>query len=128
MPAEKKQLEQFDSIGGWLWLPAIWTVTNFLVAGYSITVIPIIGWILMGFAAVNAYLFWTRSFLYRWYFLLHGLVTLVLSAAIAGPRGVGGGSAWVIFFMFYLLFSKRARGTFTQPLVKKPKAAVVQQP
>lgn len=119
MAKEKKQLQQFDSIGGWLWFPAIWTVTNFAIAGWLITIVPVIGGILMALAILNAYLFWARKSIYRWFFVVNSFVGLFLIAMALGPQGVGGGSAWTLIFMVYLIFSKRARGTFTQPLFSK---------
>lgn len=116
---KRKPLERHHKIGGWLWLPAIWTVTNTLTAGYYITLIPAIGWLLMAFAVANAYLFWTRSVLYRWYFVLQTFALLVLLSVISGPRAVGSGSAMTILMMFGLLFSSRARGTFVEPLWRR---------
>lgn len=120
MAKEKNKVEQFDKIGGLLWFPAIWTVTNFPIAGYLIKVAPAIGLILMVLAVANAYLFWKRTSIYRWFFVVHSIAGVLLLAVATGPSGVGSGTAWTLLMMLYLLFSKRARGTFTQPLFRKP--------
>lgn len=125
MATEEKKLQQFDKIGGWLWFPAIWTVTNFPIAAFLIKVSPTFGVPLMVLAILNAYLFWARKRIYRWFFVVHSFAGIFLLAAALGPDGVGGGSAWAIIFMVYLIFSKRSRGTFTQPLFKKAQPAVV---
>jgi hypothetical protein len=125
MATEEKKPQQFDKIGGWLWFPAIWTVTNFPIAAYLIKVAPVFGGILMALAIVNAYLFWTRKRVYRWFFVVHSFAGIFVLAAALGPDGVGGGSVWALIFMVYLIFSKRARGTFIQPLFKKPQPTAV---
>lgn len=125
MVLEGKALEQHSTIGGMLWLPALWTVTNVFAAGYYITTFPLVGWVLMVFAAINAYLFWTRSTLYRWYFIAHTVVGMLLMTIASGLGVATNGVVLSIFIMFYLLFSKKARGTFTQPLSIKPKPIVI---
>lgn len=122
MASEGKILEQHSTIGGLLWLPALWTVTNVFAASYYIITFPLVGWVMMVFAAINAHLFWTRSMLYRWYFIVHTVVGMLLMTIASGPRVAANGVVLSIFIMFYLLFSKRPRGTFTQPLFIKPRS------
>ncbi|WP_460123290.1 hypothetical protein [Pseudomonas sp. S2_C03] len=125
MAIEEKKLQQFEKIGGLLWFPAIWTVTNFAVAGWLATIAPIIGGILMALAVLNAYLFWARKSIYRWFFILKSFVGIFLIAMALGPQGIGAGSALTLIFMVYLVYSERARGTFTRPLFSKAPPAVV---
>ncbi|QXZ11681.1 hypothetical protein KVQ82_16435 [Pseudomonas sp. AO-1] len=125
MAKDKKPIQQYNEIGGWLWFPALWTVTNFLVAGYLAIHAPIVGAILLVLAIPNAYFFWTRKKIYRWFFVLHSIAGLFVLLVAFGPQGVGGGFAWNLIFMVYLLVSKRARGTFTQPLFGRTEPAAI---
>lgn len=124
MATQEKKPQKIDKIGGWLWFPAIWTVTNFVVAGGLITIAPVIGGTLMALAILNAYLFWTRKSIYRWFFIVKSFAGILLIAMALGGQGISGGTVLLLIFMVYLVFSKRARGTFTQPLFSKaPPAA-----
>lgn len=125
MAKEKDPIQQYDVIGGWLWFPAWWTMSNFLVAGYIALYAPAVGGILLAMAIPNLYLFWTRKKIYRWFFVFHSIASLVVLLAAFGPQGVGVGSAWTLICLVYLLVSKRARGTFTQPLFKSADSTVV---
>lgn len=121
MASEGKILEQHSTVGGMLWLPVLWVVGNVIVAGYYITVFPLVGFALMALAVINAYLFWARSIFYRWYFIAHAAVGMVFMSLASGPEVASDGVVISSFIACYLLFSKRVRGTFTQPLSRNPK-------
>lgn len=121
MASEGKILEQYSTVGGMLWLPVLWVVGNVISAGYYIMVFPLVGFALMALAVINAYLFWARSIFYRWYFIAHAAVGMVLMGVASGPEVASNGVAISIFIACYLLFSKRVRGTFTQQLSRSPK-------
>jgi len=122
MVSEGKILEQHSTVGGMLWLPVLWIVGSVITAGYYVTVSPLVGLPLMALAVINVYLFWARSIFYRWYFIAHAAVGMVLMGVASGPDVASNGVAISIFIVCYLLFSKRARGTFTQPLSRNPKS------
>lgn len=128
MAKVKKEIQQYDRIGGMLWLPALWTVTNILIAGYMMKYSPAVGGSLMALAIPNAYLFWSRKKIYRWFFPIQAFIALAVMLVGFGPQGIGNGSAWTLIFMFYLALSKRARGTFTQPLFKRVQPTAMQDP
>ncbi|MBA1289569.1 hypothetical protein [Pseudomonas japonica] len=113
MEAKHNGLVYYEKIGGLLWLPAIWTITIPLFAGYLMTLSPVHGGLMMAFGIVNAWLFWKRSSLYRGYFVIQAIAFLFL---------FGAGSSITFIIMLYLLFGRRPRGTFTQPLTRQPEA------
>lgn len=105
-----------EKIGGWLWFPALWTITNPLIAIYTLKFSAAVGLGLLALSALNAYLFWTKSKIYPYYFFCQVLAITTLLIQVYDAVGTGRG-LWVsVVTVIYLFVSKRCKRTFVKPL------------
>jgi hypothetical protein len=103
-------------IGGLLWFPAIWTVTDFFTGVIVANQAPAIGWALILLAIPNAVLFWSRNWAYTHFFFIKSILGLSVLIGIYGAQAIGYGVAFAILAIGYLYFSKRSKRTFIHRL------------
>ena len=116
MDASVPRKNEYDRIGGFLWVLGIGVVINVFISAYIALKAPTVGVVALALSLLLAWAFWSRKKIFPYTYVVVQIANTALFMNMLDPHDVGKDLVMPIVFAVYLFVGKRPRGTFTRPL------------